>query len=936
LLDKVSALEATNQQVQLERERDETESELESVRVEKEDAEKELVRERAVNYPQMRAPPMAEATTGYLPLRAPERPRISDFPPERSFQQEWETQGIPMLDELDALVTKILPYNPNFRDSLYAMRPFEGQYQVPTRAELTDAIQGAREELLTHTRGAEIKPEQIDTSRFNTVLAAVHELDPTERNPLTGLPITVQSVHDMTAQLEQRGRELQDLRTQQGYQLDALIAEAISLDPNSPNILGGFSEDNKPNTLQLRAMIGEKKFEVETLKLTAARQALKDRPAPTAPIPPPAKRVKPTVVMTEVQSNMLKDLAAVDIMIRTPSNRSDAEIGKATRDIGLLMGGVKKNLITTEQDFIAAAADMSPWMASMIRSAMETPELHRRVLPEGETKVIPFPERPLSPGETATLAASERLASDLSAVPPQPQSPRAKTPEPVAEEDKPVLDFLSARQAAMKRPAQPATGALAPRGVPKMTIQGQTVVRTEVLPKPPQPFQVHSIPVRKRSPGETIPAPPAKRPKTEEKAVHDTRVLQIIDETIPTPASNDSQQEMNEIALKSKKDALEKAEIEQQQQDAALNRLQQRVRSRSASLRRRQQEHDAAAAVTPDPSLEISTVERAKRLHDSTQAAIDAELAKMASLGAAVMTREELAMTDDQREALYKQFHMDDMPSEDTIREIQAREAQPETADMRRRREEDVRRREDVTRTAVAVEQGQVQRTEASQAVTSAGVVSRRLGEDVATETAAVESARRKADEDAIQRWKSESVLDSKSRRLPSGVKPTRELDALLKQRKKLWRIADTGAGGRRVTSTNSDFDKWLADQSDSKVLTKAKSSYRGVIGTFEPATSRGKSLHRSLADRISRIERRIKGIRSGSIQKSQISGSARSRSREPQDVPKKKKKRKIAITGEAVAGEPPKKARIGQGFSKKRKKVNKKPQPPSVSRYFI
>ena len=42
----------------------------------------------------------------------------------------------------------------------------------------------------------------------------------------------------MTAQLEQRGRELQDLRTQQGYQLDALIAEAISLDPNGAKIGG--------------------------------------------------------------------------------------------------------------------------------------------------------------------------------------------------------------------------------------------------------------------------------------------------------------------------------------------------------------------------------------------------------------------------------------------------------------------------------------------------------------------------------------------------------------------------------------------------------------------------------------------------------------------------------------------------------------------------
>ena len=187
----------------------------------------------------------------------------------------------------------------------------------------------------------------------------------------------------------------------------------------------------------------------------------------------------------------------------------------------------------------------------------------------------------------------------------------------------------------------------------------------------------------------------------------------------------------------------------------------------------------------------------------------------------------------------------------------------------------------------------------------------------MATETAAVESAQRKTEEGAIQRWKSESVLDSKSRRLPTGVKPTRELELILKQRKKLWRIADTGAGGRRVTSTNNDFDKWLTEQADSKVLTKAKSSYRGVIGTFEPASTRGRSLHRSLADRISRIEHRIKGIRSGSIQKSQISGSTRSRSREPQDVPKKKKKRKFATTGTAVPDPKKPKIREGEGFSR-------------------
>ncbi len=396
---------------------------------------------------------------------------------------------------------------------------------------------------------------------------------------------------------------------------------------------------------------------------------------------------------------------------------------------------------------------------------------------------------------------------------------------------------------------------------------------------------------------------------------------------------------MNEQILQSKKDALETSEIAQQQQTAAVDRLKQRVRSRSASLRRRQTEHDAVVAIPPDPSLEISTLERAKRLQDSTQAAIDAELAKLKSLGAAVMTREELAMSDEQRQALYKQFHMDDIPSEDTVREIRAKygTAQPETAEMRRRREADVKRIEDVERTSRAVEHGRRERTEAGRAVTSADVVSRRLEKDVVVERAGVESARRKTDEDAIQRWKSQSVLDSKSRRLPTGVKTTPELESLLKQRKKLWQSADTGAGGRRVTSTNKDFDKWLAEQSDSKVLTKAKSSYRDVIGTFEPGTDRGKALHRSLADRISRMERRIKGIRSGSIQKSQISGSTRSRSRDPQDVPrkkrkitKKKKKRKIQTTGEAVPDPKKPKIKKGGGFR------NKKPQSPSVSRYFI
>lgn len=620
-------------------------------------------------------------------------------------------------------------------------------------------------------------------------------------------------------------------------------------------------------------------------------------------------------------------------MIRTPSNRSDAEIGKATRDIGLLMGGVKKNLITTEQDFIAAAADMSPWMASMIRSAMESPELHRRVLPEGSSAIVPFPERPLSPGETATLSAAQRLESELAAVPLPPQSPRAKTPEP---EDRPVLDFLSARQDAMKRKPKPATGAMAPRGVQTVTIQGQNIVRTEVLPRPSQPFKVHSIPVRERSPAD---APPAKRPKTGDKTVHDTRVVQIIQETIPTPASNDSQQEMNEIALKSKTDALERVEIQQRQQNAAVSRLKQRVRSRSASLRRRQDEHDTAAAIAPDPSLEISEVERSRRRSKATQEAIDAELEKLKSLGQAVMTREELELTDAQRDALYSTFNMNDMPSADKIREIQAGYGrfEPETPETIRKREDDVRRLEDVERTAAAVEQGRVQRTEAGRAVTSAGVESERIGADVATEAAAVESARKRAADDkradAIQTWKSKSILDSTSRRLPPGVESSSELESILKRRKKLWRSGETGAGGRRVTSTTNDFDKWLTEQSDSKVLTRAKSSYRDLIGTFEPSSVRGKSLHRSLADRISRIERRIKGIRSGSIQISQLSASSRSRSRDPQDVPKKKKKRKFATTGESVPAAKKTKLKKGTGFSKKRKKVN---EPSSVSRYFI
>ena len=175
--------------------------------------------------------------------------------------------------------------------------------------------------------------------------------------------------------------------------------------------------------------------------------------------------------------------------------------------------------------------------------------------------------------------------------------------------------------------------------------------------------------------------------------------------------------------------------------------------------------------------------------------------------------------------------------------------------------------------------------------------------------------------------------LDSGGTRLPTKLRDDQSAKDLATKRSELQKNADFGGSSRSYNSKNAAFDAWFDSTSDVKDLNPVISSYEALIAKA-PSSKAGMTAQKKLVKRITKLKLRKRGLTSGTISKSQLSGI--------KSAPAKRKSKETG-TRRAKRQKPASRA-VGRGLAsaKTRKKPAKASKPVKKpvlnpnARYFI
>lgn len=175
--------------------------------------------------------------------------------------------------------------------------------------------------------------------------------------------------------------------------------------------------------------------------------------------------------------------------------------------------------------------------------------------------------------------------------------------------------------------------------------------------------------------------------------------------------------------------------------------------------------------------------------------------------------------------------------------------------------------------------------------------------------------------------------LDTGGVRIPAKLRDDQSAKDIANKRRELQKTADFGGTSRSYKSKKAEFDAWHATTTSVKELDPVISSYNALIAKT-PSTKAGKATQKKLINRITKLELRKRGIKAGTITKSELAG-----------IKSTSTKRKTEETGERAAKRrKPASRRVGRGLAsaKTRKKPAKASKPVEKhvlnpnARYFI